>query len=151
LISAPAGFGKTTILSTWIARTTMPIAWFSLDEADNNLTRFWSYVVAALERVNPSIGAGAQTNLHAPQPVPIENILSVLLNDIALDSEPSMIQRSIIHSIFFLIIFPQTCICLWQRVQIHRFSLYPACAPGVSWSNYGLPICGLPRRRQPIF
>jgi LuxR family maltose regulon positive regulatory protein len=49
LISAPAGFGKTTVLSTWIENSKYSIAWLSLDESDNDLTRFLSYFIAALQ------------------------------------------------------------------------------------------------------
>lgn len=53
LISAPAGFGKTTLASEWVHQTDAPTAWLSLDEGDNDPTRFWSYVVAALQTVGP--------------------------------------------------------------------------------------------------
>ena len=51
LISAPAGFGKTTLVSEWLARCERPVAWLSLDEGDNDTTRFLTYFVAALQTV----------------------------------------------------------------------------------------------------
>ncbi len=48
LVSAPAGFGKTTALGEWVQQTQQPVGWLTLDERDNDPTRFWSYVVAAL-------------------------------------------------------------------------------------------------------
>src|ERR1044071_9957202 len=58
LISAPAGFGKTTLVSTWIASCGRPVAWLSLDEADSEPTRFLSYLVAALQTIAPTIAEG---------------------------------------------------------------------------------------------
>ena len=83
LISAPAGFGKTTLVSEWVSGCERPVAWLSLDEGDNDPTRFLAYLVAALQTVVPSIGEGALGVLQAPQPPPIESILAVLLNEIS--------------------------------------------------------------------
>src|SRR5919109_1113813 len=58
LISAPAGFGKTTLLSEWLARCGRPVAWLSLDEGDSDPTRFLTYLVAALRTIAPTIGDG---------------------------------------------------------------------------------------------
>ena len=88
LISAPAGFGKTTLLSDWIEHTTgrrpdTRVAWLSLDEGDNDPTRFLAHLVAALQRFDEGLGAGALTLLDAAQPVPVETTLTVLINDLA--------------------------------------------------------------------
>lgn len=82
LVSAPAGFGKSTLLSEWIASGQRPAAWLSLDEADNDPARFLTYLVAALQTVAPRIGGGILGLLESPQPLPIESILTALLNDI---------------------------------------------------------------------
>ena len=82
LISAPAGFGKTTLVSEWVAGGKRPAAWLSLDEGDNDPTRFLAYLVAALQTIAANIGAGVLGVLQAPQPPPIESILTVLLNEI---------------------------------------------------------------------
>ncbi len=84
LISAPAGSGKTTVLSEWIAENTLPVAWLSLDEGDNDLVRFWRYCIAALRKFQPDLGGTALTLLHTTQPPAIEAVLIALLNDIAL-------------------------------------------------------------------
>jgi LuxR family maltose regulon positive regulatory protein len=86
LISAPAGFGKTTLVSAWIADCEKPIAWLSLDEGDNDLTRFLTYFIAALQTIIPKIGAGALRMLQSAQPSPTESVLDTLLNDIAATS-----------------------------------------------------------------
>ena len=82
LISAPAGFGKTTLVSQWLAGGPRPIAWLSLDEGDNDPVRFLTYLVAALRTVAPNIGEGVLGVLHSPQPPPSEAILTALLNDL---------------------------------------------------------------------
>jgi LuxR family maltose regulon positive regulatory protein len=84
LISAPAGFGKTTLVSEWLHQSKVSAAWLSLDEGDNDPTRFLTYLVAALQTIAPNIGEGVLGVLHAtqPQPPPIESILTTLLNDI---------------------------------------------------------------------
>ena len=83
LISAPAGFGKTTLVSEWVAGGARPIAWLSLDAGDNDPTRFLAYLVAALQTIFAGIGAGVMAALESPQPPPIEPLLTVLLNEIA--------------------------------------------------------------------
>ncbi|MCA9968386.1 MAG: hypothetical protein KC423_29275, partial [Anaerolineales bacterium] len=81
LISAPAGFGKTTLVSEWIASEERPFAWLSLDERDSDLTRFLQYLIAALQTGNSAIGAKALAMLTSGQP-PTESILTSLLNEI---------------------------------------------------------------------
>jgi LuxR family maltose regulon positive regulatory protein len=91
LISAPAGFGKTTLVSEWVAGCERPAApgppartgWLSLDEGDNDPTRFLAYLVAALQTIATNIGEGALGMLQSPQPPPTEAVLTVLINEIA--------------------------------------------------------------------
>ncbi|HOU13147.1 MAG TPA: LuxR C-terminal-related transcriptional regulator [Anaerolineae bacterium] len=87
LVSAPAGFGKTTLVSAWIAGCGQPVAWLSLDEGDSDPTCFLTYLVAALQTLAPDMGAGALVALQSPQPPPIESLLTVLLNEIAAVSD----------------------------------------------------------------
>ncbi len=87
LISAPAGFGKTTLVSEWLAGGPRPAAWLSLDDQDNDLTRFLTYLVAALRTIAPTIGEGVMGVLQSPQPPPTEAILTALLNDLTTISE----------------------------------------------------------------
>ena len=87
LVSAPAGFGKTTLLAEWLAagsagRIERSLAWLSLDQGDNDPATFWTYVIAALQTVAPGVGAGALSLLQAPQPPPIETVLTTLLNEL---------------------------------------------------------------------
>jgi LuxR family maltose regulon positive regulatory protein len=82
LISAPAGFGKTTLVNEWIASCGRPVAWLSLDEGDNDPTRFLIYLVAALQTIAANIGAGALVVLQSHQPPSTESILTILLNEV---------------------------------------------------------------------
>src|SRR5829696_1495970 len=79
LVSAPAGFGKTTLLGGWLAGCERPSAWLSLDERDNDPSRFLSYLVAALQTIVPNVGEGVLGALQSPQPA-TESILTALLN-----------------------------------------------------------------------
>src|SRR3954463_10795758 len=68
LISAPAGFGKTTLLAEWVSASGRGVAWLSLDQTDNDLTAFWSHLVAALEAAAAAIGADLPTLRPAELP-----------------------------------------------------------------------------------
>jgi LuxR family maltose regulon positive regulatory protein len=113
LVSAPAGFGKTTLVSSWIndlrftnddlrldtpresqivnpkpvlsevevSKIVNRVAWLSLDEADNDPTRFLSYLIAALQQVDQNIGRAAQGMLQSPQPPPLEILITTLINE----------------------------------------------------------------------
>ncbi len=82
LISASAGFGKTTMVSEWIASCGQPVAWLSLDEGDNDPARFLIYLVTALQSIVANIGTGVLGALQSHQPPSIESILTALLNEI---------------------------------------------------------------------
>ena len=81
LISAPAGFGKTSLLSDWLAQRTAPIAWLSLDVDDNNETIFLTYLITALQQVESELGAASGLLLQASPAPDIQTILFALLND----------------------------------------------------------------------
>jgi len=88
VVSAPAGFGKTTLVSEWahaMDRVSPPIAvaWLSLDESDNDPARFLAYLIAALRTIEASIGKGVLGALQSPQPPPAEAVLISLINEIA--------------------------------------------------------------------
>ncbi len=83
LVSAPVGFGKTTLVTEWISNGDYPAAWLSLDEDNNAPIRFLTYVVAALQTIAPELGASFRNLLQSPQPPPIKSLLTPLLNEIA--------------------------------------------------------------------
>ena len=102
LVSAPAGFGKTTLLSEWVhaagARPSaiqspaspfspplsspLRVAWVSLDKDDNDATRFLSYFIAALQTIETNVGEGVLMALQSPQPLPVESVLTALINEV---------------------------------------------------------------------
>ncbi len=83
LIVASAGYGKTALVSEWITQSPMKVVWFSIDAGDNDPVRFWDYVIAAIQTAYPDIGEQTLTLLHEPQPLPIETILSTLINELS--------------------------------------------------------------------
>ncbi len=88
LISAPAGFGKTTLVSEWVqamgaATTPLQVAWLSLDESDNDPARFLAYFIAALQTIQANIGQGVLSALQSLQPPPTDVVLATLINEIA--------------------------------------------------------------------
>jgi LuxR family maltose regulon positive regulatory protein len=110
LLCAPAGFGKSTLLAAWIRhrgeghrseghrserspaaslQSNLPtaFAWFSIDDSDNDLVRFWSTFVAALQTVNAAVGTTTLAMLESPQPLPPDMLLTSLLNDLATHSK----------------------------------------------------------------
>jgi LuxR family transcriptional regulator, maltose regulon positive regulatory protein len=85
LVSAPAGFGKTTLLAEWVGGTApgkRPAAWVSLDQSDNDPAPFWAYFITALRTVLSEVGESTLSLLHSPHPPPIEWVLTALINEI---------------------------------------------------------------------
>ena len=112
LISAPAGFGKTTLVGEWAAGCNQPVAWLSLDEGDRDPARFLMYLVAALQTIRADLGDGIRELLQSPQPPPIESILTDLLNQIStlpqnfllvLDDYHVIDSTAIDHALAFLL------------------------------------------------
>lgn len=83
LIVASPGYGKTALISEWISQTPLQVVWFSIEAADNDPVRFWDYVIAAIQTVHPHIGDKTLILLHEPQPLPVETILSTLINELS--------------------------------------------------------------------
>lgn len=112
LVSASAGFGKTTLVSEWLAGCGRPAAWLSLDDNDNESTRFLTLLFTALQTVEVSIDESVFSALGSPQPPSIESILTVVLNEInntsddfilVLDDYHVINSRIIDHALTFLI------------------------------------------------
>ena len=131
LISAPAGFGKTTLLSMWLAvssRSDRSAVWLSLDPGDNDPTRFWRYFIAVADRLYPGAGDTALMLLQSSQAPPIEAILTTLLNEltelpadavIVLDDYHLIESRTIHEALAFLIehLPPQVHLVISTRVD----------------------------------
>ena len=99
LVSAPAGFGKTTLVSLWLQAEEAPAAWLSLDEQDNHLHRFWRYVIAALQTAVSNLATTAQSTLESDTQTAIEPVLVSLLNDIATHGQPIFLVLDDLHAI----------------------------------------------------
>ena len=102
LLSAPAGFGKTTLLCEWLrspAGKDLPVAWISLDEGDNDPVRFGTYVCAALAQMQAGVGERALSLLHSPQPPSMETIMTTLINEITAISRPFVLVLDDYHVI----------------------------------------------------
>ena len=128
LISAPAGFGKTTLMADWLQQLDRPFTWISLDEGDNDPVRLCSYILAALQRIEPEMVEAAQAMLEAPQPPPQDLLLTCLVNDVAEIERPfvlvlddyHLIQAPTIHkAITFLLdhMPPQMHLALTSRAD----------------------------------
>jgi LuxR family maltose regulon positive regulatory protein len=130
LISAPAGFGKTTLVSDWVAACERPAAWLSLDEGDNDPACFLAYLVAALQTIAANIGAGLLGVLQSPQPPSTESILTALLNEITtvpddfvlvLDDYHVIDSKPVDHALTFLLehLPPQMHLVIATREDPH--------------------------------
>jgi LuxR family maltose regulon positive regulatory protein len=120
LISAPAGFGKTTLVTEWLNSVARPSTWLSLDENDNDPARLITYLVAALQRIDAKIGQTVEALLLTPQPPPPEAIFTVLINDVAAVARPFVLVLDDYHLISALRIHQQVTFLLdHQPPQMH--------------------------------
>jgi LuxR family transcriptional regulator, maltose regulon positive regulatory protein len=99
LVSAPTGFGKTTLVRMWIANREFPSAWVTLDEHDNDPVRFWTYVCSAIRTLNPSLGKATLSMLTSPQPPSPVPLLTSLINDLARWEAHSVLVLEDYHAI----------------------------------------------------
>jgi len=98
LVSAPAGYGKTTLVSSWLRETNLPSCWVSLDENDNDLRRFLEYFIAALQKVIPGLETDVQGMLGM-QPAPMDILVNLLINEIAEHAIPFVLVLDDFHFI----------------------------------------------------
>ncbi|HST46968.1 tetratricopeptide repeat protein [Jatrophihabitans sp.] len=99
LVSAPAGFGKTTVLSQWFAAGSRRVAWVSLDQGDNDPRRFLRHLIAALQTTDAELGTEAAAVLEAATEVPAEAVLTSLLNDLDTLAEATVLTLDDYHEI----------------------------------------------------
>lgn len=99
LVSAPAGFGKTTLVVEACRQSGRSFTWLSLDAGENDPIRFWRYVVGAIRRVHPAAGELADQMLTASRPPPFEVILTGLINDLAELDSPLLLVLDDYHVI----------------------------------------------------
>jgi len=114
LVSAPAGFGKTTIIREWITATELgkPFGWLSLDDGDNDPVRFLIYLVSAIQKVNTEIGKTILASLNSSQVPPLLDLVETLINEISCEANPflivlddyHLIKKMEVHSILQLLL-----------------------------------------------
>jgi LuxR family transcriptional regulator, maltose regulon positive regulatory protein len=83
LVCAPAGFGKTALLADWARRDPRPVAWLSLDDADNDPARFWRHAAAALDGIRPGVAERVAALLQGLQPTSFQAVVTTLVNELA--------------------------------------------------------------------
>lgn len=112
LLSASAGYGKTTLISEWLSGSNLPAAWLSLDEGDNDVYRFLTYICAALQTIDEKLPSYARGLLQSPQPPPAEPVLTALINELAkfparcllvIDDYHVIQSKAVHHAVSFLL------------------------------------------------
>lgn len=112
IVSAPAGYGKTTLVSSWALGLDIPVCWLSLDENDNDLVRFLKYVVVALQNLQKGLGVAVLDALNAPQVPQSSALLTILVNEIAeidkefvlvLDDSHSIDNQSVLDAVSYML------------------------------------------------
>ncbi len=99
LVSAPAGYGKTTLVAEWTQQTSRPVAWLSLEEGDNDPVRFWRYIIAAIQTLYITLGESVLAALQSPHPPGLESLITVLVNEITAISKPFILVLDDYHVI----------------------------------------------------
>ncbi len=99
LVSAPAGFGKTTCVAEWLQGVSQPVSWLSLDPSDNDPARFFYYFIAALQKADPNVGKEIGLALHSGQLPPVETISAGLVNDLLQVASPFLLVLDDLHVI----------------------------------------------------
>lgn len=161
LVAAPAGFGKTTLLSEWLAATGAPgrsASWLSLDQGDNEPASFWTYVITALQTMDPAVGARALSLLQEPQPPAIEAILTSLLNELGalpndvvlvLDDYHLIDVQAVTDEMTFLLDHLPRQVHVVIATRVDPRCRWPACVREASSSRSAPPTCGSRRTRRP--
>lgn len=99
LVSAPAGYGKTTLIVDWLNGGSSPFNWLTLDNDDNDLQRFFSYLIAALQQIDPAVGGSTATLLASPDLPSAGALATTLINDIATARTPFFLVLDDYHTI----------------------------------------------------
>jgi LuxR family maltose regulon positive regulatory protein len=124
LISAPAGYGKTTAAMEWLANLQAKVLWISLDEQDNDPVRFMIYLVAAFQQVDEKIGIRTMELLGSPQPPRAETLITLLINDLAGKANPLVLALDDYHFIQNTSIHELVAFLLeHQPAQVHQVIL----------------------------
>jgi LuxR family maltose regulon positive regulatory protein len=124
LISAPAGYGKTSLAVEWLGKFEYQVLWLSLDEEDNDPARFMAYLIAAFQQADPGIGGRTLQMLQSPQPPQAETLVTVLINDLSANQAPLILALDDYHYIQNPMVHKQVGFLLeHQPAQIHQVIL----------------------------
>jgi LuxR family transcriptional regulator, maltose regulon positive regulatory protein len=99
LVSAPAGFGKSTLTSQWLDESNLPFAWLTLDESDNDPIRFWRYLLTSIQTASPGFGTNLQEALLAPQPPSFKSLSNAVINELTISQRCMVIVLDDYHQI----------------------------------------------------
>jgi LuxR family maltose regulon positive regulatory protein len=156
LLDAPAGSGKTTLLGQWCAEAGGGrVAWVSLDEGDNDPTRFWGYVVEALRTVEPGVGTAALQALRGASTDLDRVVLPSLLNDLSavgaplvlvLDDYHLVTEASCHRTLGLLLDHLPANVHMVLAPGSTRRCRWPGCGRGGGWPSCGWPTCSSPRQ-----
>src|SRR3990170_1748550 len=120
LVSAPAGYGKTTLIAQWLRELGCGIGWLSLDEADNDPTRFLAHLLGTMQPVQPGFGKTTQAMLHSPQPPPLQATFTSLVGELSAIRVPFVLALDDYHVIHTPSIHQQLTFLLeHQPPQMH--------------------------------
>jgi LuxR family maltose regulon positive regulatory protein len=111
LLSGPAGFGKTSLVSDFVKWLQHPVAWVSLDGGDDDYPRFWTYLITACQSILEGVGDTALELLRTPQPLPDETVPTILINDFVTYSQSVMLVLDDYHEIQTLPFMPVCYSC----------------------------------------
>ena len=150
LVSAPAGFGKTTLLTQWVAESKVPVSWLSLEPEDNEPVRFLSYLIAALQEQDPQLGMSVLALLESRQAAPLESALAVLTNELVnhrtgdfvliLDDYHVITSEAIHHALAFLLDHLPSQMHLILATRADPPLPWRACALAGNSSKFAPPI-----------
>lgn len=141
LVSAPAGYGKTTLVSSWLHESQASSAWLSLDDEDNDPARFFQYLLTALQRMVPSIGEGLAGGFQSGGAIPFETTLNLLTNEISRYTGPFFLVLDDFHNISSQAILDMVAL-LFERMPPHMHFVL------LSRTDPPLPLSRLRARNQ---
>jgi len=136
LVSAPAGYGKSTLISCWLESVDRPTTWLSLDERDNELGVFLGYFLAAIQTIFPTALSETQSLLAATQLPPVPAIAKILINELDQIEQPytlvlddyHLIETPAIHDLSYCFTPPAICNWCWVPAWI-RYYPWSLCEP----------------------
>ena len=118
LVSAPPGFGKSTLLAQWAALDARPFAFVALESSDNDPTELWSNIVCSLRQIHPSIGASVEASLRSFGAVAVQSIVRRVAADLEQLTEPIVLALEDVH-----VIKNPTCLASLESLVAHPASL----------------------------